>query len=118
MNDNSNLKPKRSMGPIAIAILLILILVIGWHLILPLLGLTIAFTATVWGIFVATVVILCIAIILFFILTGVGVFILGLIAFVWAIIAIGLFPFLFPIIAPIVIIMLLIAYMIGRRRNR
>jgi len=116
MNDNQ--KPKRSMGPVVFAILLILILVVGWHLILPILGLTIAFTATVWGVVVATIVILSIAIILFFIFTGIGMLILGLIAFVWAIVAIGLFPFLFPLIAPIIILLILIAYLFGKRKNK
>jgi hypothetical protein len=114
---NDALKPRRSVAPWIIAIIIILALVIGWHFIFPLLGLTIALTGAVWGVIVGTITVLCIAIILFFIFTGVGIFILGLLAFIWGLVAIILFPIIFPIVIPLLIILLFISFLMRRRRD-
>lgn len=110
------MKPKRSKSPWIIAIIVILLLVIGWRLFLPLLGVGIALTAGVLGIVVGTIAALCVAILLFFIFSGAGVFVLGALAFVWALVAIILFPIIFPIVVPIMIILLLVS--LFRRKNR
>lgn len=110
--------PRRSASPWIWAIVIILVLVIGWHFLLPLLGLSIALTAGVWSVIVGTVTALCIAILLFFVFTGVGIFILGLLAFIWGIVAIILFPIIFPIVVPLLIILLFISFLKRRRQEK
>lgn len=101
-----------------ITLLLILAVIIGWHMFFPLLGAAvIAFTATAWGVLLASVIVLCVAIMLIFIFAGAGFFIIGIGAFVWVVLAIALFPIIFPIVAPLFIIFLFLSYW-QRRRNR
>lgn len=115
---NDELKPRRSLAPWVIAVVIILVLVIGWHFVFPLLGLTIGITAGVWGVIVGTITAICIAIILFFVFTGIGIFILGLLAFIWGLVAIALFPVIFPIIVPLLVILLLIGFIVRKRREK
>jgi len=98
-------------------LVLALAVVLGWHFGLPLLGGLIAITSGAWAILIASVIFLCVAIMLIFIFTGTGIFILSIFAFIWTAIAIALFPVLLPIIAPIFIIFMLISYM-RRKRKR
>lgn len=100
---------------ILITLLAMLILVVAGHIILPLFGITIAITAGVWSVAIATVVLLCVATLLFFVFTGIGIFVLGIFAFVWTIGAIVLFPLLFPILVPVLLLMLMIG-LIARKR--
>ncbi len=93
-----------------VTLAVLIALVIGWHLAFFLLGGIIAVTAATWGIIVASVVGFCAAILAIFVVTGIGIFVLGSLAAVWTIIAIILFPILFPILAPLFIILLFIAY--------
>ncbi len=125
MKDNNNLHPvNRESGglkkAIMVTLLIVLILVVGFHLILPLLGITIALTAGVlagaWTIGVALIALLCIGIVLFFILPWVLVLAFSAIAFVGVILAIVLFPILFPLLIPLLVVLLFIAY-IRRRKN-
>jgi hypothetical protein len=91
-------------------LLALLLVIIGWHLFFPFLGAVIAFTAGAWATLIASVIILCVAILLAFVFAGAGIFIFGIMAFVWVIIAIALFPIIFPIVAPLFIIFLFISY--------
>ena len=100
---------------ILITLLVMLILVVAGHIILPMLGITIAITAGIWSVAIATVVLLCVSSLLFFIFTGIGIFILGIFAFAWTIAAIVLFPLLFPILIPVLLLMLMIG-LIARKR--
>jgi hypothetical protein len=100
---------------ILITLLVMLILVIAGHIILPLFGITIAITAGVWSVAIATIVLLCVATLLFFVFTGIGIVILGIFAFAWTIGAIILFPLLFPIVIPVLVLMLMIG-LIARKR--
>lgn len=100
------------------AIALILIVELGFHLILPLLGIatviTVGILAGAWGIVIFTIVFFCIAALLFFVIPGVLIFVLGLLAVAWVIVSVVLFPVIFPIIFPLLIILLVIGY---TRRN-
>lgn len=116
-HDKIERSPRRSKAPILIAILLIVILVVGWHIFAPMLGLTVAFTGAAGGMVIATIGVLCVSIVLFFILSGIGMLILGLIAVVWTLVAIVLFPILFPLLVPIVILLLLIGFLFGRKKS-
>ncbi len=98
------------------AIILILLSVVGFYLLLPLLGIAIVMSATAWGVVVTTIVLFAIAILLFFVIPGILVILLSLFALGWTIVAIVLFPFLFPLVMPVFIILLAIAYL-ARRRN-
>lgn len=103
------------IGTLILTIIILLALVIGWHLIFPILGGVIAITATAWLVIVASIVAFCIAILLLFILTGAGIFILAIFALIWIIVAVVLFPILFPILVPLFILFLFISYL--RRRQ-
>lgn len=100
-----------------LAIIITLILVIGWYLALPLLGVAVVISAAAWGIVVATTVIFCIAAILFFLIPGIIVVLICLFAFIWLIVAIALFPFLFPFLVPLFIIMLVVALVRRKRQD-
>ena len=102
---------------ILFTLLLMLILVAAWHVLLPLLDISIAITASVWGIAIATIVLICIATLLFFVFTGIGVLILGGFVFVWTILAIILFPLLFPALIPILLLMLVVAIISKKKKS-
>lgn len=110
MNGNST-----TQKILLIAIILILLSVIGFHLLLPLLGIAIIMSGAAWGVIVATIALFAIAALLFFIIPGILVLLLSLFAFGWVIIAIVLFPFLFPLILPVFIILLFVAYMTRKK---
>ncbi|MCX7121437.1 MAG: hypothetical protein NTZ67_06655 [Gammaproteobacteria bacterium] len=83
-------------------------LLIAWHFIFPLLNISVDITADILGVAVGSVVIICVATLLFFIFTGIGVFILGLGVFIWTMLMIALFPLLFPILIPLLLLMFVI----------
>jgi len=91
-------------------LLALVVVIIGWHLFFPFLGALIVFTAGAWAALIVSVVILCVAILLAFVFAGAGIFIFGIIAFIWVILAITLFPIIFPVVAPLFIIFLFISY--------
>lgn len=99
---------RRSRWPLIIALLLILAVVIGFHLLMPLFGVTLAITGAMWGILVASVTIFCVLILLFFLFSGGAIIALGCFGFIWVIIALILFPILFPLLVPLFIIMCLV----------
>lgn len=109
-------EPKRtgSRGLLIAAIIIILALVIGWHLILPFLGLTIAIGAGAIGFVIAATVLLCIVIILFFISAGVLVWVMALLVAVWTLFTITYIPVAFPILIPLLVILIFIGIL--RRR--
>ena len=100
-----------------ILLIAMLILVIGFHLILPLLGITIAVTAGMWGVAISAVVVLCIASLLFFVFTGAAILVTALIAGIIAIASIILFPLLFPLLIPLLLLMGLIA-LLRRKKEK
>jgi hypothetical protein len=100
-----------SKTAVLITLLVMLVLVIAWHIVLPLLGISIVISAGVWGVAVTSIVLLCVCTLLFFLFTGIGVFVVGFFALVWTAIAIILFPLLFPVLVPILLLMVLIALM-------
>jgi len=108
-------KSKKTKTVLIIALLSILILVAAWHIFFPMLGVVVAVGAGAWSILVGTVVFLSVAVLLFFLLTGVGILILSIFSFIWVVFAITLFPFLFPLFLPLLVIVLFIAYV--RRRS-
>lgn len=103
------------IGTLILSIAILLALVIGWHLIFPILGGVIAITSIAWLVIVGSITAFCIAILLLFVFTGVGIFVLGIFVLIWIVIAVVLFPFLFPILIPIFIIFLFISVL--RRRQ-
>lgn len=113
--ENQQKSRRRPVVGILLAILIILLLVVGWHLIFPALGLTLAVGAGIGAVIIGTITALCIIIVLFFILTGVWIVILGLAGLIGGIVVIAIFPVLFPILVPLIIIMLLIALLVRRR---
>ena len=108
---------KDTIKTFIIAILIaLLVIVTAWHIILPLLGVSIAISAAAFGIAVGTVVLICIATMLFFIFTGLGIFIAGGVIFTWSVLAIILFPLLLPILLPVLLLMLVVAFITRNKR--
>jgi predicted exporter len=58
----------------------------------------------VWGFILTLVILFCVAILLAFVLVGVGLIVLGVLALVGLILAAILFPFLLPLLIPLFII--------------
>lgn len=103
------------IGTLIISIIILLGLVIGWHLIFPILGGAIAITATAWLFIVGSIAAFCIGILLLFVFTGVGILVLAVLALGWTVLAVVLFPILFPILIPLFIIFMFISVL--RRRQ-
>ena len=103
------------MRALFVSLFLLVALVVGWHFLFPIADGMVSITTGIWSFVVATVVIYCVAILLLFIFTGIGIFVLGIFATVWFAIAIALFPIAFPIFIPLLITVLFISYV--RRRQ-
>ena len=102
---------------VIITLLIMILLLLGFHLLLPILGLTIAVSANMWGITITAISITCVATLLFFILTGMAVLMVALaVAFV-VILTIALFPILFPLLVPLLLLMLAIAVITKRKKS-
>lgn len=97
---------------------IILALVIGWHLIFPIMGGVIAITATIWFALLASIVVFCIAVMMLFALTGFGIVAICVFFAVWTGVAVVLFPVIFPILLPLFIIFLFVAIYRKVKRNR
>lgn len=67
-----------------------------------------------WGLIIATVAIFCAAIVMAFVLAGVGLIILGVLALIGFILLAAVFPFLLPVLIPLLIVW---AFCAGARRN-
>ena len=92
------------------AIIILIALAFGWYFAFPILGGIITLTALVWGALILSVVVFCVAILLIFIFTGTGIFVLTIGALIWALLAVIFFPIMFPVIIPLLIILLFISY--------
>jgi hypothetical protein len=101
---------------LAIALIILLLLILGGHITLALLGGAVAISLTVWGFLVASIFFFCLSILLLFILTWTGVLILGFIALAWTVLAVILFPVLLPILLPLLVILFFVSY-IRRKQN-
>lgn len=108
-------KRKNSMSLLIWAVIIIVVLVVGWHLILPFLGLTIAIGAGAIGFIIAASVLLCIGIMLFLVSAGVFVWIIALLIGVWTVFTISYIPVAFPILIPLLVILLFIGILRRRR---
>lgn len=102
---------------IILVILLILLIAIGGHYLLPLLGVAVIASSALWGVTLATVIFFCVGILLFFVFTGVGaLIIISVISFILTITALVLFPILLPLLVPLLIVLLVVGVL--RRRNQ
>ncbi|PIZ04742.1 MAG: hypothetical protein COY58_03050 [Gammaproteobacteria bacterium CG_4_10_14_0_8_um_filter_38_16] len=110
-------KNKTLKNAILITLIIMFALVITWHLLLPMLGITIAVSAGLWGMAVASIILICAATLLFFIFTGIGIFITGFFVLIWTIAAIALFPLLFPILIPVLLLMFLVGYFLRSKKK-
>ena len=95
-------------------ILLILLVIGGWHFVFAFLGGVLIIGATGILIAIASIVIFCIALLTSLSLPGMAVLMVGAVFAIWTIIAIILSPILFPIVLPLFIIF---AYISARQRK-
>ena len=108
-------KTSSFLRALIIAIALILITVLGFNLLMPVLGIALVISFAAWSAIIATIMFFCIAALLFFIVPSVLIVLISLVALFWVVVAIIFFPILFPIVIPIFIILLFIGY--ARRRK-
>lgn len=93
-----------------IALVVMIVLILGWNLIFPILGIAVAVTAAAWGVLLATIIFLAIGALLFYFLSGMGIFIICGLGFAWVVAALVFFPFFFPIFIPLIILLFFIGY--------
>ncbi len=93
-----------------IALIAMVVLLVGWHLLLPILGVAAVFTAGAWGVIMATIVLVAAAVLLFYIFSGIGILIVCVLSGVWIVFSIALFPFIFPLLIPLLILLVFIAF--------
>jgi hypothetical protein len=86
-------------------IILILLFAIGGHFLLGMLGITLVLTAGLWAAIIASIVIFCVAIVMFFVFTGIGMLIVGGFSLIWVVLAIALFPVLLPVLLPLLVVL-------------
>jgi hypothetical protein len=67
-----------------------------------------------WGLIIATVAFFCAAIVMAFVLAGVGLVILGVLALIGFLLLGAVFPFLLPLLIPLLIVW---AFCAGAKRN-
>jgi len=106
---------------LAIILIAILALIGLWHVFFPLLGAAIGITVTLWVFIFGSVIAFCVAILLLFVITGVGLLFLGMGAIAWAVMAILLFPFLFPIIVPLLLVVCFLIFaqkMLSKKKSK
>lgn len=111
-------RPTPGILAFLIAVILMLLLIVIWQVFLPLAGLTFVMTATLWTWLSITLSSFILAIILLFVITGIGVLFVGAGAFIWGIIALLLFPLLAPLILPGLIILCFCAVITRKKRVR
>ncbi len=104
------------LGFLAMIIIAMLIIIVGWHLIFPLLGGALVITGAAWFAILATIIAFSMVMLFAFIFTGIGIFILGILFSIGVVIAIVLFPVLFPIVLPLFIVYWVVSYL--RRRKK
>ena len=97
---------------------IMLVLLVGWYLMLPALGIAVALTAAVWGIIIASVILFSVGALLFYIFSSVGIVIVCALGFIWFIGALVTFPFLFPFLVPLLILLLFIGFVRKREREK
>lgn len=95
---------------LAIALFILLLLIIGGHIALALFTGTAVIGFGVWGLLVASVFFFSLSILLLFILTWAGAIVIGIIAAIWTVVAIFLFPILLPVLLPLLIILFFVSY--------
>lgn len=95
---------------LAIALFILLLLIIGGHIALALFTGAAVIGFGVWGLLVASVFFFSLSILLLFILTWAGAIVIGIIAAIWTIVAIILFPVLLPVLLPLLIILFFVSY--------
>jgi len=105
------------MKPFFIALMIMLALLAIWHWLLPALGVVLVLSASVWSVLVAAVILCSVSILLFFILTGIGLLLLAGFATIGLVFAVIFEPVLFPILIPLLIMALFIAY-VRRQKNK
>ena len=101
--------------PYLLGAALILGLVAIWHLAVPFMGVSLAVTSGVWGLVTGTVMMLCVAALLFFMLPLIGVFIVSAFLFLWVCVAVVIFPIIFPVVVPVFLLCLFVGYRFKRR---
>ncbi|OGT65035.1 MAG: hypothetical protein A3J38_09800 [Gammaproteobacteria bacterium RIFCSPHIGHO2_12_FULL_45_9] len=110
-------RPTPGIIAFIIGVALILLLMALWQIFFPLAGLTFVMTAALWFWLSLTLSCITLAILLLFLVTGLGVLFVGAGVLGWGLLSLFLFPMLIPFILPGLII-LCFAATITRKKRR
>ncbi len=111
-NDQPTVKSKASLLKCFFIVLLLLLL---WHFVAPLFGIAVGAAGGAVSVVIASIVILCMAVVLSFVWVGMAMLFVAGITLVWIIMAIALFPFLLPFLLPALLITLIVRLLFGRK---
>ena len=103
--------------PLLIALIVMVLLLAAWHVVLPLLGVVAVMSAAAWGVMMGSIVLVAVAVLLFFVFSGFWIFVIGGLAIVWLILAVSIFPFIFPMLIPLLILLVFVAF-VRRKKDR
>lgn len=106
------------MKILALVLATILALYVSLHLLFPILGAMLPITVGIWSFLIAAVAVFCITILLLFVFTGFGVILLGVLSFIWMVLAVIVFPVLLPILLPLFIVVMFISYVRKRAKAK
>lgn len=113
-----NPPPHQPVGKTAwLVVILIALCAILPYIFFPIFGIAFVVTTAALIIAAVTIAIFAIALILLFVFPGPFILLIGIIALIWVIFSIFLFPILFPIIMPVFLILVFMAYHKGKNKQ-
>ena len=115
-NENSK-QPQKRRGPLFIAVLLIVLALVIWHLFIPASMMHPVFTGAMWGVLTATISLFCVGFLFVLLMGSIGVLLVAVFSLIWLLVATILFPVFFPILIPLAIVMLFVAFFRKRKKD-
>jgi hypothetical protein len=116
------------MKNVALVLVLVVLALLAWvlfsssHVVITVNGQPLSgpmrLAAEGWGVLVAVVAVFCAAILLAFVLAGIGLIVLGALVFAGVVLAWLAFPFLLPLLIPLVIVWLFVAAFRGWKSGK
>ncbi len=103
---------------IIFSVLAVISLMIGWHILFPIIGGAIIITSGIWFFILVAIVLFGLAIMLLVALVRVSILMLTLPLVLLTIIGVLLFPVLFPILVPMLLIFIVIAILRNANKKR
>lgn len=99
---------KKKCSILLTVFLILLVLLLAWHFLISLTALAAITVASISGVIVFAVMLMCGAVLCFYLLKGFAMLLWGVFTLLGSLIGVLFFPFLFPILLPLLFIMLCI----------